>query len=92
MLPVFASLFDFRGIPAPDILHTHDCLTIRIGIFSIGLILVVLSIGTIESVALLAIPLLLAYNGEKGKMNTKYFFYIFFPLHLAILQGIAMLF
>ena len=91
MLPVFASLVDFRGIPAPDILHTHDCLTVRIGLFSIGLVLLVLSIGSIESVALLAIPILLAYNGERGKMNTKYFFYLFYPLHLAILQGIAMI-
>ena len=35
----------------------------------------------------LFIPLLYLYNGEKGKSNkfNKWFFYIFYPLHLIIL-------
>lgn len=32
----------------------------------------------------LSIPIILLYNGEKGK-NIKYFFYIFYPAHLTIL-------
>ena len=38
--------------------------------------------------ALLTIPLLALYNGERGKLNMKYFFYIFYPLHLVIIYGI----
>ena len=41
--------------------------------------------------ALLALPILLLYSGKRGKANLKYFFYIFYPVHLAALQGIAML-
>ena len=41
--------------------------------------------------ALLALPLLMLYSGRRGKWNMKYFFYIFYPAHLAILQGIAWL-
>ncbi len=34
---------------------------------------------------LLALPLLLLYNGRKGKFNLKYLFYIFYPTHLLAL-------
>ena len=38
--------------------------------------------------ALITIPLLALYNGERGKFRMKYFFYIFYPLHLVIIYGI----
>ncbi len=41
--------------------------------------------------SLLTIPLLALYNGERGKAKMKYVFYIFYPAHLVILYGIAML-
>jgi hypothetical protein len=91
MLPVFASLFDFRGIPAPDLLQKLDCLPVRVCALAIGLIFLACSFGGIAFYAFFAIPILLLYNGEKGQWNTKYFFYIFYPLHLALLQGISML-
>ena len=36
--------------------------------------------------------LILAYNGKKGKLNLKYFFYIFYPAHLIIIYAIGMFF
>lgn len=47
--------------------------------------------GGIQYFALFALPLLLLYSGKRGKGNMKYFFYIFYPVHLALLQGIAVL-
>ena len=35
---------------------------------------------------LFALPLLALYNGQRGKWKMKYFFYIFYPAHLAILH------
>lgn len=42
-------------------------------------------------ICLLAIPILWLYNGERGTVNLKYLFYIFYPLHLGILEGISLL-
>ena len=41
--------------------------------------------------ALLALPLLALYNGQRGKWKMKYFFYIYYMLHLVIIQGLAFL-
>ena len=42
----------------------------------------------VQIYSLLALPLLLAYSGKRGKANLKYFFYVFYPAHLVILYGI----
>ncbi len=41
--------------------------------------------------SLLAVPFLALYNGERGKRKMKYVFYIFYPAHLVILYGLAIL-
>ena len=39
--------------------------------------------------SLLALPLLLLYNGERGKYKLKYLFYIFYPAHLVIIYFLS---
>ena len=98
MLPVFASLFDFHRIPAPDVLKKLDVLPLRVLCMAIPLApLVLVNLGAgflpvrVTAHAFLPLLLLLLYNGKKGKANMKYFFYIFYPLHLGALEGIYML-
>ena len=103
ILPVCASLFDFHRIPAPDFLKKLDTLPVRVLCMAIPMALVVLfpnipvlalnnpGMQPIVGYSLLAIPILLLYNGEKGKARMKYFFYIFYPLHLVTLYGLAIL-
>ncbi len=63
--------------------------------FSLGIILFcVTSFSGTRYVwfALLDIPLLALYNGSKGKLSSKYAFYLFYPAHLAILYLIQAIF
>ena len=88
LVSVFASLFDFRGVDAPEFIKKLDNHFVRIASFSVGLLLLAISAGGIQYYSLFAIILLLLYSGKRGKVNMKYFFYLFYPLHLVILEFI----
>jgi hypothetical protein len=91
MLPVFASILDFRGIPAPDVYKKYDVIPLRVLCMLPPMLMIILANFSFALPSLLALPILLLYSGEKGKWNMKYFFYIFYPAHLGILQGLYML-
>ena len=55
------------------------------------LVLLALDLGGVQWFSLLTLPLLVAYNGQRGKGKMKWLFYFYYPLHLAALQGIAYL-
>ena len=59
--------------------------------FTVGLFLLSMSSGGIQRICLLSVILLYFYDGERGKANLKYFFYIFYPLHLALLEVIYLI-
>lgn len=89
--PLFASLTDFRGFDIPKKLGWIDSLPVRIMIMAVPMITRCIIEGGIMWYSLIAIPVLLLYSGKRGKVNMKYFFYIFYPLHLVILEGIYIL-
>ena len=43
---------------------------------------------SLQVYSLFALPLLFLYSGKRGKWKMKYFFYIFYPAHLALLYGV----
>ena len=51
----------------------------------IGLALLTATYGSLQAFSFLALPLLMLYSGERGRMKMKYFFYIYFPAHLVVL-------
>ena len=57
----------------------------------IGLALVALKYGGVQWFAFAAVPLLLAYNGRRGKANIGKLFYWYYPIHLAVIYGISLL-
>ena len=91
MAPVFASLFraprgcEFGFFKSLDKRWVH--------ILMLGICMFVMSLmpGARPPHSLLALPLLLLYSGGRGRLRMKYFFYIFYPAHLALLWGIAYL-
>lgn len=86
--------YGFVGILLPVLAFASDKKWLRLGLFSLGLVAlcaVIYCSGGLDVQwwALAALPLLALYNGKPGKYRMKYFFYVFYPVHLAILYLIA---
>lgn len=56
----------------------------------LGLALMALDSGGIQWFAFLAVPLLLCYNGQRGKANIGKLFYWYYPVHLVVIYGISL--
>ena len=87
--------YGFVGILLPVLAFASDKKWLRLGLFSLGLVAlcaVIYCSGGLDVQwwALATLPLLALYNGKPGKYRMKYFFYVFYPAHLAILYLIAM--
>lgn len=76
-LPVFADIAE--GIGRKTNRH------MALAGFSAGLIVLAIRIGGIQYFCLLTIPLLAMYNGRRGSVYMKSFFYWFYPAHLAVI-------
>lgn len=49
--------------------------------------------GLFQFGLLLALPLIRCYNGQRGgSLGTKWFFYLFYPIHLLVLAFLHQLF
>lgn len=92
LLPVFFSSPNVYTNNVPTAVKRADNLYIQL---VCGAICMAISIAFAKSwyqgFELFALLFLLLYNGKRGKYNIKYFFYIFYPLHICILYVIEIL-
>ena len=86
MAPVFASVFRVPREMSLPYLEKLDKHVLHVSLFGVGLAILSFAIAGTQPYALFALPLLFIYSGKRGKLNMKYFFYIFYPLHLAVLE------
>ena len=88
MVPVFASIFENEE-ELPKVLRRFGIIPVRVMTMGACLLVFVLVNGGYRNFALLSLPLLLLYSGKRGRLKMKYFFYAFYPLHLALIYFIS---
>ena len=65
--------------------------TLRVFLFGICLLAFAIYDKGNSYYSLLSLPVLLLYSEKRGKLKMKYFFYIFYPAHLAAIYGIDLI-
>ena len=88
MVPVIVSLFDFKDINLPEKFKWLDSHYRKVGALAMALLWLAYSRNSMQLYMLMAIPILLLYSEKRGSSKLKYFFYIFYPVHLVVLEGI----
>ena len=89
MLPLFAALLHPPKGTQSTHLHRLDDARLHALLMLPGLLILALADGGVQFYSFLCMPLLLLYSGKRGKWRMKYFFYVFYPAHLLVLQAIA---
>lgn len=80
--------YNLAGILLPVIIYLGSNHGEKLFFTAIGLIALSLQQGWIQWYCLFALIPLSLYNGTRGRYSSKYFFYIYYPLHLLALWGI----
>lgn len=83
--------YGFFGCMIPVCVSIGKTRLSRLLLCAACLILMCLSFGGIQWFSLLSLPLLMLYNGTRGKRKLKNLFYIYYPAHLVIIEGIRLL-
>ena len=93
LTPVAVSLVDF-SMANKDALWVKivDNIFVRLILLSIMLTVLLFNSGLpmeVQAHSFIALLPLLLYSGKRGRLNLKYYFYAFYPLHVAIIVGIS---
>lgn len=81
--------YGFLGIVTPALAALGANRLQRLCLLTLGLVLLAVELGGVQIFSLAAVLLLLLYNGQRGGGVGKSFFYAYYPLHIAVICGLA---
>ncbi len=87
----FSVDYGIGGVALPVLIYFAPSKWWKLAAATVGLAILSLTLTSLQWWGFLALPFLVFYNGERGKLNMKYFFYVFYPAHLVALYFIEML-
>lgn len=79
------------GVLLPVLVYFAKNKIMKLFATAFSLTMISFDLGGFQWISLFSVVLLWLYNGKRGKLNLKYFFYIFYPSHLAIIYAVKML-
>ncbi len=93
LAPVFALALDDIPKLSEKLYSKVDRQVVSLAMFTLGLLLITMfeNVLSCQIWSLCAVLLLMLYNGQRGTYSLKYGFYLFYPLHLLVLQGLAII-
>ena len=77
--------YSFCGVLLPLFVYAGEKKKEKLILAAIVLAALSIDIGGVQWYSLASLLLLALYNGKRGKMQIKNFFYIFYPAHLALI-------
>lgn len=84
--------YGFFGVITPAVIYfAKEEKKAKISVVALMCMLLGLRYGDIQYYSLLSVLPLLFYNGERGKLKLKYFFYAYYPLHLALIYLVSLI-
>ena len=86
----FAIDYGFAGIMLAVFIYLGRGKISKLILMAIGLMFLCFVIGGVQWFSMLAIIPLALYSGKRGKVNMKSFFYIYYPLHLVVINLISL--
>lgn len=88
--------YGFLGVVLPLFLQMGKLLSqkfhnryLPLFFFAVGLSLLCLQKGGVQWYSLASLPFLAMYNGQKGRFSLQYWFYWFYPIHLALIGAVS---
>ena len=86
----FAIDYGLVGIMIPVLIYFNKTKKDKIIFLFLGLLFLSLIYKGVQFVSLLSVVLLFFYDGKRGIKCLKYFFYVYYPMHLVIIWFISL--